>query len=151
MYIVDDPTLALITRFVGGHAALEVSQDELMDGQIAAIRGYVEGFPAEERTLRAREWIEAHAKEYRQAWQRSVLSQRIRDSRCPDCPLSRDDPGRPCLIHDRWVELLDDYVAERISSAQYVEDTLGLLRAHKAHLKVAIKRARRAGREAGHR
>ncbi len=151
MYIVDDPTLALITRFVGDKRALEISQDELMDQQVAAIRSYVEGFPAEERTQRAREWIEGHAREYRQAWQRSVLSEQLRDSRCPDCPLTRGHPGGPCLIHDRWLELLDDYIAERISSAQYVEDTLELLRAHKTHLKVAAKRARRASREAGHR
>lgn len=149
MYIVDDPTLALITRFVGGHAKLEVSQDELMDRQVAAIRGYVEGFPAEERFQRAREWIEAYAKEYRRAWQRSVLAARLRESRCPDCPLTRGDAARTCVIHDRWIELLDDYIAERISSAQYVEDTLELLRAHKAHLKVALKRARRAGQLAG--
>lgn len=146
MYIVDDPTLALITRFLRGSTRLDVPQDELMDRQIAAIRAYVEGFPAEERTLRAREWIEAHAKEYRQEWQRGVLTEQLRHSRCPDCPLTRGEPGRTCVIHERWLELLEDYLAERISSAQYVEDTLSLLRAHKAHLKVALKRTGRSGR-----
>lgn len=146
MYIVDDPTLALITRFLRDSVDLDVSQDELMERQIAAIRAYVEGFPAEERTTRAREWIEAHAKGYRQEWQRRVLTEQLRYSRCPDCPLTRGESGRTCVIHERWLGLLEDYIAERISSAQYVEDTLELLRAHKTHLKVALKRARRAGR-----
>jgi hypothetical protein len=141
MYIVEDPLLALITRFVGGYADVEGSQEELMERQVAAIRAHVEGFPAEERSLRAREWIESHAKQYRQAWQKAVLSEQLRDARCSDCPLTHGDGSRPCPIHDRWLALLNDYVADRLSSAQYVEDTLALLDAHKQHLKVALTRA----------
>ena len=49
MYIVDDPTLALITRFVGDMSHPEVSDADFFHQQVAAIEAYVERFPPHER------------------------------------------------------------------------------------------------------
>ncbi|MBS1223686.1 MAG: hypothetical protein H6R24_364 [Proteobacteria bacterium] len=62
MYIADDPTLALITRFVGEAQNLDLSDAQFLLEQIAAIEQYVAPFPAEERQGRALEWIETHAR-----------------------------------------------------------------------------------------
>ncbi len=140
MYTVDDPVLALIVRFVGGANDLEVSDEAFMQRQIEAIRAYVESFPAEERTQRAREWIEGHAEHYRQQWQRSVIQERLSHTRCADCPLVRGNGSGTCAIHDRWLGLLTDFAAERITSRQYVEDAIELLQAHKRRLIVAARR-----------
>ena len=61
MYIVDDPTLALIARFVGDSARQDVSDAEFFRRQYAAIEEYVERFPPEQRDQRALAWIEANA------------------------------------------------------------------------------------------
>ena len=140
MYIVDDPMLALIARFVGGQAAPGVSDEAFMQRQIEAIRAYVERFPDEEREMRAREWIEGYARQYRQRWQMSVISEQSGESRCPDCPLLGDRGTSRCAVHDRWLRLLNSYVAGEISSKQYVEDTLALLNAHKERIRVAVGR-----------
>ena len=69
MYIVDDPTLALITRFVGDSPNPDLADAEFFRQQLSAIEAYVESFPDAERELRALEWIEANARQYRQQWQ----------------------------------------------------------------------------------
>jgi hypothetical protein len=45
MYIVDDPMLALITRFMGDTQHLNVSDAEFLLRQITAVEQYVEQFP----------------------------------------------------------------------------------------------------------
>ena len=146
MYIVDDPMLALIARFVGGQAGPDVSDEAFMRRQIEAIRAYVERFPDEERGMRAREWIEGYARQYRQRWQLSVISEQSSESQCPDCPLLGDRDTSRCAVHDRWLRLLNSYVAGEISSKQYVEDTLALLNAHKERIRVAVGRENAAVR-----
>ena len=61
MYIVDDPTLALIARFVGETHDVNVSDADFLFGQVAAIKRYVRQFPVAERQSRALQWIETYA------------------------------------------------------------------------------------------
>jgi len=145
MYIADDPTLALITRFVGEAQNLNLSDAEFLLQQIAAIEQYVELFPAEERQGRALEWIETHARHYRQQWQKQAAVGVLAHARCPDCPLDGGDRTTPCAIHGRWLELLRRYAATEMSSEEYVADSLNLLRRYKDRLKVGrIRRKRQA-------
>jgi hypothetical protein len=145
MYIADDPTLALITRFVGEAQNLDLSDAQFLLEQIAAIEQYVAPFPAEERQARALEWIETYARQYRQQWQKQAAVGVLAHARCPDCPLDGGDRKTPCAIHDRWLELLRRYAATEISSREYVEDSLKLLSQYKNRLKVGrTRRERRA-------
>ena len=145
MYIADDPTLALITRFVGEAQNLDLSDAEFLLEQIAAIEQYVAPFPAEERQTRALEWIETHARHYRQQWQKQAAVGVLAHARCPDCPLDGGDRKTPCAIHDRWLELLRRYATTEMSSEEYVADSLNLLSRYKDRLKVGrIRRERQA-------
>jgi hypothetical protein len=144
MYIADDPTLALITRFVGEAQNLNLSDAEFLLQQIAAIEQYVVLFPAEERQGRALEWIETHARHYRQQWQKQAAVGVLAHARCPDCPLDGGDRTTPCAIHGRWLELLRRYAATEISSEEYVADSLKLLGRYKDRLKVGRTRQRQA-------
>jgi len=136
MYIADDPTLALITRFVGEAGNLDLSDAEFLLEQIAAIEQYVAPFPAEERQTRALEWIETYARHYRQQWQKQAAVGVLAHARCPDCPLDGGSRTKPCAIHDRWLELLRRYAATEMSSEEYIADSLNLLSRYKDRLKV---------------
>jgi hypothetical protein len=142
MYIVDDPTLALIARFVGDAPHLNLSDAEFLLRQIAAIEQYVEPFPRHERQARALEWIEAHAKEYRQQWQKQAAVETLARTRCPDCPLTGGDRSASCAVHRRWLQLLRRYAADELSSREYVAESLRLLDAYKSRLKVGQTRPR---------
>ena len=135
MYIADDPTLALITRFVGEAHDLNLSDAEFLLQQIAAIEQYIGQFPDHERQARALEWIETYARRYRQQWQKQAAVGVLAQARCPDCPLDGGNRTTPCAIHDRWLELLRRYAATEISSREYVEDSLKLLSQYKDRLK----------------
>jgi hypothetical protein len=136
MFIIDDPMLALITRFGCGEGQLQLQEGEFMLDQIATIQRYVAQFPVEQWNTRAIEWIEAHAERYRQAWQNKVVYVRATQTRCPDCPLTEEGLTSHCEIHHRWLDLLNSYIAGEVSSRRYVEDTLRLLTDYKARLKV---------------
>lgn len=137
MYCPDDPTLALIARFVGGTAQAEMADSEFLSRQVAAIEQYIGRFPAQEREARAIEWIEANAASYRQQSLRQAAVESLKHSRCPDCPLSGGDERAPCSIHAAWLALLQRYAANELSSNEYVEQSLTLLDAHKNRLKVS--------------
>lgn len=137
MYIVDDPTLALITRFVGDMSHPEVSDADFFHQQVAAIEAYVERFPPHERDQRAMAWIEANAMKYRQKWQKTAAVGVLAETRCPDCPLSGGGDRTPCAIHVRWMTLLRRYAASELSSRDYVKTSLELLTAHKERLRVS--------------
>lgn len=143
MYIADDPTLALITRFVGEAQNLDLSDAEFLLQQIAAIEQYVALFPAAERQIRAMEWVETYARRYRQQWQKQAAVGVLAHARCPDCPLDGGDQTAPCAVHERWLNLLRRYAATEISSHEYVEDSLKLLGQYKDQLKVGRTRRRR--------
>ena len=145
MYIADDPTLALITRFVGEAEHLDLSDAEFLLQQIAAIEQYVAPFPAEERQNRALEWVETYARRYRQQWQKQAAVGVLAHARCPDCPLDGGNRTAPCAIHDRWLELLRRYATTEMSSEEYIADSLNLLNRYKDRLKVGrIRRERQA-------
>ena len=135
MYIADDPTLALIARFVGEAHDLNLSDAEFLLQQIAAIEQYVKQFPDHQRQVRALEWIETYARHYRQQWQKQAAVGVLAHARCPDCPLDGGNRTTPCAIHDRWLELLRRYAATEISSREYIEDSLKLLSQYKDRLK----------------
>lgn len=136
MYIVDDPTLALIARFVGDSPNREGSDAEFFRQQLSAIEAHVERFPAAEREVRALAWIEANARQYRQQWQKQAAISSLAGTRCPDCPIADGNRHTPCAIHTRWLALLRRYAASELSSNAYVEQSLALLATHKDRLKV---------------
>lgn len=136
MFCVDDPTLALIARFVGGEPHPEISDAEFLLRQVAAIEKYVERYPAQEREAWAFRWIEANAMKYREKFQRQAAVDCLARSRCSDCPLTGVEGPGPCSIHGRWLKLLRLYAASELSSHDYVEKSLDLLAVHKDHLKV---------------
>lgn len=142
MYIVDDPTLALITRFVGDATHLHLSDAEFLLQQITAVEQYIEPFPPEERQTRALEWIETYAREYRQQWQKQAAVEALTQTRCPDCPLAGGYPAASCVIHNRWLQLLQRYTAGEFSSREYVKKNLKLLDAYKNRLNVGRTRWR---------
>lgn len=142
MYIADDPTLALIARFVGDAQTPDLSDAAFLLQQIAAIEEYAGQFPAEEKQTRALEWIEAHARQYRQQWQKQAAIGVLAHSRCADCPLTGGSRTAPCAVHERWLALLRRYAAAEISSREYIEDSLELLGAYKDRLKVSRTRQR---------
>jgi len=142
MATVDDPMLALIVRFVAGEREVDYRQDEFLRHQVQAVLDFIGRFPAEERQARTLEWIQENARRYRAQWQRQVVAERLADARCPDCPLVREDEASVCQIHEHWLGILDEYLADTISTAQYVEETLRLLEAHKTRLKVTDTGAR---------
>ncbi len=137
MTIVDDPMLALIARFVVAEDRLDIANDEFIKRQIKAIEKYVSRFPKKQNGERALEWIAAHAKNYRQDWQKGMVSKQAPGQRCEDCPLDPNEELSQCDIHDSWVGLLQSYVDGEITSRTYVEHTLVLLEDNKAHLQVA--------------
>jgi hypothetical protein len=142
MYVVDDPTLALISRFVGGGERPELSDEEFFARQLATVQTYVASFPEAERETRALAWIENNARLYRQQWQKRTAVATLQATRCPDCPLANgSDRHTPCAIHARWLELLRSYVGSQISSHDYVEHSLALLARHKAGLRAGHARS----------
>ena len=141
MFIVDDPILALIMRFVSKGEALDVSDQEFLQRQVVAIGEYVAQFPEEEKAQRAMEWIGAYAEQYRKDWQRNVATQQFSDKRCPDCPLIANASASHCEIHEHWLRLLKNYASNDINSRTYVEDALRLLEEHKASLRISTGKA----------
>ncbi len=137
MDIVDDPTLALITRFVGDTPHLNLSDAEFLLRQLAAIERYVDQFPHDEQQMRALQWIEKYARKYRQQWQKQAAAKTLAQTRCPDCPLTGGDASSPCAIHAQWLKLLRRYATSEISSCEYVEENLKLLSIYKDRLKVS--------------
>jgi hypothetical protein len=142
---LDAPMLALIARFVVREADLQdLHNEEYLRAQLASIRRHVESFPAEQREQAALDWIAEHAQRYRQEWQnRAQLPSLLPDRRCPDCPLVDHGAGGSCMIHKRWVGLLNEYAAGEIPSASYIKATLRLLQEHKDHLKISLVSPRR--------
>lgn len=135
MYTINDPIFALILRFVGRNQKITFRDDEFIQKQLKAIQAYIDQFPVEEDELRAIEWIEAHAREYRTRWEKEILGKEFLQRRCPDCPLATIDDAEHCQIHEDWFKLLQQYAADEISSKEYVESALGLLARHKKDLK----------------
>lgn len=138
MWIIDDPMLALIARFVVEDIDNPSISDEMyLQHQVAEIRSCIENAPSEQQQQLALAWIKEHAEQYRQEWQRRVFSKIVLDKRCVDCPLINDSSKSSCVIHSRWVVLLNEYIADEIGSEIYIEETLNLLNQNKTNLKIS--------------
>jgi len=135
VFSIDDPMLALIARFALCCEDPQVSEAAFLRQQCDQIREYVKDVSEDQRQEQALEWIVRNAEDYRRKWHEKVVAQEAPASRCPDCPLERRNGAAACEIHERWLELLNQYVAGNISSKAYVVDTLNLLRQHKERLK----------------
>lgn len=142
MHTLDDPMLALILRFVGRSQEVTFRDDAFLREQLMEIREHIKGAPAEEQQARAFEWIEKHAREYRDQWVRGIVDEELSGQRCPDCPLARSDLADKCRIHEQWLELLRRYIGDEISARTYAEYALELLARHKENLKLSSTRTR---------
>ena len=138
MYIIDDPMLALIARFVVEDIEnISISDEIYLQQQIAEIRSYIENAPMKQQQQLAMAWIKEHAEQYRQEWQRRTFSKIVLEKRCVDCPLIHGSSKSSCVIHSRWVALLKEYISNEIDSDMYLEETLNLLNQNKMNLKIS--------------
>lgn len=135
MLIVDDPLLALILRFVVDTDETAADSDEFLKLQLQTLKQYLARFPEREQGQRAMEWIEQHAKRYREDWQKRAVSRRTVYLRCADCPLAGRGVSEYCEIHEQWLYLLRRYTAGQIPSQAYIEESLAVLQGHKDQLK----------------
>ena len=138
MSIVEDPVLALIARFVVDDLDhLSISDEAFLKNQVETIYSHINDAPEEQKQQLALAWIKDHAESYRQEWLRKTLTKRISSKRCLDCPLLHASEKAVCSIHSKWVILLNEYVADKIDSEKYIEETLHILGEHKNDLKVS--------------
>jgi hypothetical protein len=133
---IDDPLFALILRFAGFNQKVSLHNAEFFKKQLEEIKKHVDHYQPEEKSAHAIEWIEQYASRYRDAWNKEIITREVSAHRCPDCPLRGDDSHGQCEIHDRWIELLQQYVTGDIDSKEYIEDALDLLSEHKEDLTV---------------
>jgi transketolase len=135
---IDDSLFALILRFAGFNQELSFNPDEFLKKQLQEIKTYVDQFRPEERGIQAIEWVEQYASEYRKNWNNEIVTREALAHKCPDCPLKNKTATSHCEIHTQWVELLQKYTADEISSREYVENALALLAEHKEDLRVKL-------------
>jgi len=138
MYTINDSMLSLILRFVGRYQKITYSNYEFMQKQLTTIQKHIDKFPPKEKELRAIEWIEKYAREYRKMWEADIIDKELSNQRCPDCPLSGINVFEHCQIHDQWLKLLRQYVTDEINSKKYVKNTLKLLAQNKENLKINL-------------
>ena len=138
MSVLDDPTLALIARFVVSDIDhLSMSEEAFLKNQLNEINGLIRDVPKTQQQDTVLEWIYDHAEQYREQWRKGAIGDLLMNKRCLDCPLVHNDPDTVCMIHRSWVALLDNYVSGRISSHSYINDALQLLHTHKNSLKIS--------------
>jgi hypothetical protein len=127
MFIVDDPLLTLILRFVTDTDRSDTSNEEFLQRQIQTLKRYLAQFPEHQQGAKAMEWIGQHAENYRRDWQRRTLSRQSFYLRCEDCPMQRFGATEQCEIHEQWLYLLRLYTAGKLSSQGYIERSLAAL------------------------
>lgn len=127
---------SLMLRFVSHDKEIAFSDNEFIKKQLVEIKKHIEEFPPEEREARTFEWIEQYASEYRKRWESEIVGENVSAHRCPDCPLAESNPNEHCCIHNKWLELLDQYITDEIDTVKYVKNALKMLAAHKDLLKV---------------
>jgi len=145
MYTIDDPMLALILRFVGYNQEIAFCDHDFIQKQLKTIQEHIKKFSPEEQEIRAIEWIEKYAREYRKRWEKEILNKEFSSQRCPDCPLSEINCTEHCQIHRQWMEFLQQYAANEIDSKKYIENTLKLLAQHKEDLKIKLSMLEKRG------
>ncbi|MCW8945231.1 MAG: hypothetical protein OQL27_10695 [Sedimenticola sp.] len=139
MFVVDDPILALITRFVIDTSEIKSEDEHFLERQVEALKRHLGGFPESEQQPKAMEWIARHAEQYRLQWQKRVVKSRAVHVRCVDCPINTQGSDTQCTIHFKWLELLTGYAADEMTAVKYVEAALQVLQEHKAELMVRTK------------
>ena len=135
---IDDSVFALILRFAGFNQELSFHNDKFFKKQLQEIKTHVDQYQPEERGLRAIKWIEQYASEYRKAWNKEMISKEVLEHQCPDCALQNENISGHCEIHDQWMELLQKYAADEMTSQEYVRNTLLLLATYKEDLRVKL-------------
>lgn len=131
MFVVDDPFMALILRFVVDTEDETRSNEEYLQRQLKAMRKHLAHFPEAEHRTRAMEWIATHAASYRRDWERDTVASRTQYLRCADCPLADLGASEQCEIHEQWLYLLHLYLTNETTSQEYIEDALVLLGKYK--------------------
>jgi hypothetical protein len=129
---------ALLLRFVGRNSKVTFHDNEFIKKELQAIQAHIEQFSPPERERRALEWIEAHASEYRKAWEKETIGREFSCQRCPDCPLAVMDDSEHCEVHEEWLNFLRQYASDEISSKEYVENALKLITRHKENLRIKL-------------
>ncbi len=135
MFVLDDPFLALILRFVVDTEGTGSTNQEFLERQLKAIKHHLAQYPAEEHGARAMEWIERRAAQFRRDWERNAVASRTLYLRCADCPLAGLGVAEHCEIHEQWLYLLHRYLTEEVTSRDYLEDALALLGQYKERLR----------------
>ncbi len=135
MIIDDDDLLALILRFVALDKKGDASDKAFLRQQVQVMRQYLDQFPREQHALKALEWVQGRAADYRRNWQSREAGRRSFDTRCKNCPLRKRGAELYCEVHEQWLYLLQRYIAGEIDSKKYVKQALRLLKAHKKQLK----------------
>jgi len=136
--LIDNTIFTLILRFTGFNQKLSLHDEEFFKKQHQEITAYVDQYPPEERRERTLKWIEQHARNYRNEWNKEIVAKKVSNHRCPDCPLCENNVHKQCEIHDQWVELLLRYIAGETNSQRYVDELLTLLTNHKEELKIKL-------------
>lgn len=138
MSMLDDPTLALITRFVVDDIDnLSMSEERFLRHQVIEIKSLIENQPVEHHQQIIFDWIKSHAENYRHEWHQKSLRRILIKKRCSDCPLVHQDEMTNCVIHQRWSVLLKHYLGGKLATKTYVEESLQLLKQYKDELKVS--------------
>jgi hypothetical protein len=136
---IDAPLLALLLRFVVSEAPGELPQEACMRLQLAMIREHVAGFPPQEREARALEWVQTHARRFRQECHGKLIrAATADDARCPDCPLSATPDRARCAMHEQWIALVRRFLDDELAPVEYVRACLDLLRAHGDEIRVEL-------------
>ena len=144
MFVVDDPLMALILRFVVNEDDTDSSDNDFLKRQIKTLRKYLAQFPDAEHSSRAIEWIGQHAARYRRDWEKSTVASRTTYLRCADCPLAYLGAAEQCEIHEQWTYLLHRYISGDATNREYVETALALLGEYKEQQKLRVTSAIKA-------
>jgi len=141
---IDDPLLSLILRFVLSNDEIKQPDEGFIQGQICALKDYIAQFPDADEEETAFAWIEQHAEAYRRSWEKRAVSAHASKEQCEDCPMVVEGGPNQCLIHEDWLQLLEAYCHDSITTKSYIESSMALLRKHKDNLKLSARQARQS-------
>jgi len=137
---IDDPLLSLILRFVLSDDELAKPDEKFIQRQIRALKNYVAQFPEADQEKNALAWIEKHAENYRRNWEKKTVPAYVSHKQCPDCPMLDTGDASHCVIHQEWLQLLENYCQNEISTRSYIVNALALLQEHKNELKLNVEK-----------
>ncbi len=132
----DDPLLSMILRFISSENSLEQTGKIFIERQFSDLKKYVSQFPKADEEKMALAWIGKYAREYRRNWEQKIASAYGCKTQCADCPMILKGQTKHCVIHQKWIELLDAYCHDAISTKAYIENALTLLQKHKDDLNI---------------